>query len=111
MRLFIDTGDSANSWEGFEYVVNRTSPTSAQATLERSTGGWNFETVGKVSYKVTGSALVIKIPKAYLGITTNTFTVNFKWNDNMQKDGDIMDFYSNGDTAPGGRFMYTYKVR
>ncbi len=111
MRLFIDTGDSANSWEGFEYVVNRTSPTSSQATLERSTGGWNFETVGSVAYKVTGNTLVIKIPKSYLGITSKTFTVNFKWNDNMQNDGDIMDFYSNGDTAPGGRFMYTYKVK
>lgn len=111
MRLFIDTGDSDKSWEGFEYVVNRVSPTSAQVTLERSKGGWSFETVGQVAYKVTGSTLVIKIPKSYLGITSDKFTVNFKWNDNMQKDGDIMDFYSNGDTAPGGRFMYTYSVK
>ncbi len=111
MRLFIDTGDSANNWEGFEYVLNRVSPTSTQATLEKSTGGWNFSTVGKVSYKVNGKYLVVKIPKSYLGITGNTFTVNFKWNDNMQTDGDIMDFYTNGDTAPGGRFMYSYVVK
>lgn len=111
MRLFIDTGASDKNWEGFEYVLNRVSPTATEATLEKSTGGWNFSTVGKVSYKVTGNTLVVKIPKSYLGITGNTFTVNFKWNDNMQKDGDIMDFYTNGDTAPGGRFMYSYIVK
>lgn len=111
MRLFIDTGSSDKNWEGFEYVLNRVTPTSSQATLERSTGGWNFSTVGKVSYKVTDNYLVVKIPKSYLGITGDKFTVNFKWNDNMQNDGDVMDFYSNGDTAPGGRFMYSYVVK
>jgi hypothetical protein len=34
--------------------------------------------------------------------------IEFKWNDNMQDDGNIMDFYVNGDTAPGGRFNYVY---
>ncbi|MBQ7699517.1 MAG: hypothetical protein IJT49_04145 [Clostridia bacterium] len=111
MRLFIDTGDSNKNWEGFEYVLNRVSPSSTEATLEKSTGGWNFSTVGKVSYKVNGKYLLVKIPKSYLGISGDTFTVNFKWNDNMQKDGDIMDVYNNGDTAPGGRFMYSYVVK
>ena len=32
----------------------------------------------------------------------------FKWNDNMQENGNIMDFYVNGDTAPGGRFNFVY---
>ena len=26
----------------------------------------------------------------------------------MQAEGDIMDFYNNGDVAPGGRFKYTF---
>jgi hypothetical protein len=26
----------------------------------------------------------------------------------MQEIGNIMDFYVNGDTAPGGRFNYSY---
>ncbi len=32
----------------------------------------------------------------------------FKWNDNMQAPGDVLDFYISGDTAPGGRFNYRY---
>ena len=29
----------------------------------------------------------------------------------MQNEGDIMDFYVNGDVAPGGRFNFVYSVR
>jgi len=36
--------------------------------------------------------------------------IEFKWNDNMQENGNIMDFYVNGDTAPGGRFNFIYKT-
>ena len=53
--------------------------------------------------------LQIKIPKAALGISGNTFSINFKWTDNTLESGNIMDFYLYGDTAPIGRFMYQYK--
>mgnify|MGYP003308982899 CR=1 FL=1 len=33
---------------------------------------------------------------------------NFKLSDNMQNDGDILDFYKSGDVAPGGRFTFVY---
>ncbi len=39
---------------------------------------------------------------------SDTIDLEFKWNDNMQENGDIMDFYINGDTAPGGRFNFVY---
>ena len=29
----------------------------------------------------------------------------------MQDNGNIMDFYVNGDTAPGGRFNYVYTAK
>jgi hypothetical protein len=37
--------------------------------------------------------------------------IEFKWSDNMQSEGDIMDFYINGDVAPGGRFNYVYSTK
>lgn len=33
---------------------------------------------------------------------------NFKWADNMQQPGDVLDFYVSGDVAPDGRFRYLY---
>ena len=34
--------------------------------------------------------------------------IDFKWADNLQKPGDVMDFYLSGDVAPDGRFNYRY---
>ncbi len=117
MRLLIDTdptGVTAN-WEGFEYILNRVSPSGNQAILEKSTGGWNFEQVGTVSFAVKGKRLQVAIPKTLLGFTgTDAVQFNFKWADNTRKDGatqdsgDILDFYQYGDVAPGGRFMFTF---
>ena len=117
MRLLIDTdptGVTAN-WEGFEYIVNRVSPSGGKAILEKSTGGWHFEQVGEVSFSVSGKRLQIAIPKSMLSFTgTDAVQFNFKWADNTWKDGttqdsgDILDFYQYGDVAPGGRFMFTF---
>ncbi|MHC1696031.1 MAG: hypothetical protein AB9835_12350 [Eubacteriales bacterium] len=110
MRLLLDIeGYDAPTWEGFQYIVNRTSP-SDKATLEKSDGGWTWSEVGGVEYSVNGNTLEMKIPKSLLGITGDKFTVNFKWCDNNLESGDIMDFYQYGDTAPQGRFCYVYKA-
>lgn len=109
MRLLLDTGESENSWEGYEYIVNRASPEDGKAIVERSTGGYNWEAVCQADIVVDGNALYIAVPKSALGINTNEFTVNFKWSDNTLAHGDINDFYLHGDTAPGGRFNYVYK--
>lgn len=110
MRLFIDVVgvEDDKNWETFEYVLNRQSPTADKATLERSTGGWNWEKAAEVAYTVSGDTMVVTIPRAALGIGEGDFTVNFKWSDNMQKDGDIMEFYVSGDVAPGARFKYSF---
>ena len=110
MRLFIDVVgvEDDKNWETFEYMLNRESPTADKATLERSTGGWNWEKAAEVAYTVSGDTMVVTIPRSALGIGEGDFTVNFKWSDNMQKDGDIMEFYVSGDVAPGERFKYSF---
>jgi len=117
MRLFIDTDYTGNSqnWEGFEYVINRTNPQNGLCSLERSKGvsedgSWQWENVEcEVKYSVKGNILQLQVPKKALGFEGNTFDFSFKWSDNMQKDGDIMDFYTNGDVAPGGRFCFRFQ--
>ena len=110
MRLLIDTDASglSSNWEGFEYIINRNNPSNGKAALEKSTGGWDWETVGNVDYVKSGKTLQISVPRKLLGLESGTPPLfGFKWSDNMQTDGDIMDFYNNGDVAPGGRFVFT----
>ena len=110
MRVFIDTDPTGVSphWEGFEYVVNRENATENTVTVERSLGGWQFEQTGTAAYAVKGNRMTLTIPAEALGLTKNHIHFNFKLSDNMQADGDIMDFYKSGDVAPGGRFTFVY---
>jgi hypothetical protein len=59
---------------------------------------------------VKGNVLTVCIPKTMLGIPAAEldFEFGFKWTDNTLEDGDIMQWYLNGDVAPVGRFNYCY---
>ncbi|MDP4276074.1 MAG: T9SS type A sorting domain-containing protein [Bacteroidota bacterium] len=112
MRLFIDVDrDKATGWEGYDYVVNRMNPEDS-AIVEKSTTSWNWQKSGSADYVINGKTLVIKVKRSLLGLTGSApINFEFKWSDNMQEDGNIMDFYVNGDVAPGGRFNYVYNER
>lgn len=114
MRLLIDTdgtGASAN-WEGFEFIINRVSPSSdTECTLERSKGGWNWETAGTIRYSVRGNVIQIEVPRTLLGFSEGGATpaFSFKWCDNNltgEYEGDILSLYTDGEAAPNGRFTF-----
>ena len=109
MRLFVDTDTTgiSENWEGFEYVINRNSPENGKVTVEKSTGGWNFEKVAEGEISVKENVMQISVDRSALGLTAKDVKFNFKWSDNMQEN-DIMDFYTNGDVAPGGRFTFVF---
>ena len=58
-------------------------------------------------YNVTDNVMQLRVPRSAVGME-NFVSFNFKLSDNMQKEGDIMDFYLNGDVAPGGRFTFRF---
>ncbi|HDP35316.1 MAG TPA: hypothetical protein ENN29_09435 [Candidatus Hydrogenedentes bacterium] len=110
MRLFINTDGKADTgWEGFDYMVNRTAPDPEHATLEHSGAGWNWKEAANVAWRKEGNRMHLAIPRNALGLDNNNkIDLRFKWADNMQHDGDVMDFTLYGDAAPPGRFVYRY---
>ena len=112
MWLLIDVaGQDGPDWEGFRFLVNRNVATATETSLEVCGGGWNWNPVATVDYRVEGRRLHLAIPRRLLGIAGDAFTVEFKWIDNPQQPGDILDGYIHGDTAPEGRFRYRYSAR
>jgi len=111
MRLFIDIDrNKATGWEGYDYFLNRKSPGDS-IIIEKSTTEWNWEKVGAAAYAVADKAIELKIKKSILGLAdADELNFEFKWSDNMQETGNIMDFYINGDAAPGGRFNFIYQT-
>jgi len=112
MWLLINTRQEGQpSWAGYDFIVNRTVVDKSTTWLEKNTGDWNWKKISPVSFCVEGHELHLAIPSAALGLTDQKITprFDFKWADNIQRPGEIMDFYLSGDVAPAGRFSYRYE--
>lgn len=112
MRLFINIDrDYSTGWKGYDFCLNYENPaSSSQGILSKCTGKeWEWERAGEFEYAVKDNMMEIKISRSALG-ATGSLNFEFKWSDNIQKEGDILDFYVNGDCAPGGRYNFVYKA-
>jgi len=111
MTLWIDVDrDKSTGWEGYDYAINRLGPAGNEAILERSRHGWQWSEVGRVTFRVEGSRMGLRIPRTLLALPSNgTLDLEFKWTDNVPASGDILDFYLHGDVAPSGRFNYRFQ--
>ncbi len=118
MNLYIDSDQSKQGWNTFEYVLNKSAASEKTLVLEKFTADNDYsktEKVADVEYKADGRFMTVKIAKSALGLSGNDYTINFAWTDNVHDEGnydvysgDIMDFYISGDVAPGGRFKYSF---
>lgn len=113
MLLLLRTEGQDQGWEGYSYIVNRIVKDERTTLLERSAGGWNWMTAGEVRYAAAGNELHLAIPRKLLGLADSGREpkFEFKWGDNLLAEGDVMDFYRYGDTAPEGRLNYCYTIR
>ena len=110
MMLFIDSDrNKSTGWYGYDFIVNRVSPKGNKAMIEKNVAGrWEWEPVTQTRFAVTNNKLEMEINRRILNLNGKDIAIEFKWNDNMLENGNIMDFYVNGDTAPGGRFNFVY---
>lgn len=110
MMLFLDTDCSKETgWQGFDYVINYRPPKGSKAYVQKSRlNKWIWEDAGEAQLKVDGNRLMLRVPRKVLALESDPLGIEFKWSDNMQDEGNLMDFYVNGDVAPGARFNYVY---
>jgi hypothetical protein len=109
MRLWIDIDrNKATGWEGYDYVINRLSPDNSAVVEKSINNSWNWSKAGLAEYKINGKVLQLKIARSVFNSEGKELNFEFKWSDNSEGDGNIMDFYTNGDAAPDGRFNYVF---
>ncbi len=103
MNLYLNIDRNyATGWEGFDFAVN---VTGAGRVSKFSDGQWLLSDIGTAEYSVSGNSLRLKVSRELLG-ETGTIDFEFKWSDNILPEGDFMQFYKNGSSAPYGRFNY-----
>lgn len=107
MRLYIDADQNPKTgWNGYDLLVNHTAANAAGLSLHRIGGGKTTE-LARVPYAVKGRDLELALPRPLFGAAP-ALRFDFKWGDNQQKDGDIVEFAIHGDSAPDRRFNYRY---
>ncbi len=114
MWLLIDSDQNPHTgWEGYDFIVNRTIENDHTTWLEKNQGGWRWQKVARVSFRVVGNELQLSLPRRALGLADSPqgLSFDFKWADNLQRPGEVMDFYLSGDVSPAARFNYRYVAR
>lgn len=112
MMLFIDTDrNQSTGWRGYDFIVNRINPREKAYIEQNVENRWEWETMGETNYAIKANKLALEIPRDILNLAKQVVDIEFKWNDNMQENGNLMNFYVNGDTAPGGRFNFVYSEK
>ena len=106
MNVFIVIEGAEGGWNGLQYVVNR-SLDGTTASLDKIENG-AYASVGTAATVVSGRYMLVQVAKRSLGIEGDEFGIVFKVTDNLQKDFDVTDLYTNGDAAPIGRINYSY---
>ncbi len=102
MRLYIDSDRNPKTGRyGYDYRIVR-----GNTLQQYADGAW--KNIKTVKYATEKNKMTITIPKSYLNLSATPINIEFKWADNMQKE-DPLDWYVNGDTAPGGRFNYIFE--
>ena len=118
MNILIKTEASTedNSFAGYNFAVNR-APDGNTTSVEKSMGGWNWESAGAAELLVEGNRMMITVPLSTLGLSADNVKFSFKVADNVQKpswfaaedaEHDILHYYATGDSAPLGRYSYSY---
>ncbi len=110
MNLLLNSdADYSTGWHGYDYIINR-SPNGAVTSIESyaADGEYEFTSVGEAGIHYSGKEMTISVPKNLINITGDSFTIDFKFADNIPEEDDIMLFIDKGDVAPNNRFNYRY---
>jgi len=105
MNLFIGTGElSLKGWEGYEYVINR----SSQGSVDKLDESMKTTSCGQAEVTVKDNIMLITVARSVLGLEANNNSFYFKLADNVENSEDIMDYYVTGCSLPIGRMSFRY---
>ena len=68
---------------------------------------FNCTNVGQAEIKLDGNNLIVKVPRAAVGLTDSA-QFYFKVADGVEHQDDIMDYYVTGRSMPMGHLSYKY---
>ena len=102
MRLYINADRiKVTGWEGYDFMID------GGMLYAFTSEGFETKEIKAVPIKRNGKEMYYTVSRTDLGVG-EVVDLEFKWTDNTQVDGDVLDWYVSGDSAPLGRFNYVY---
>ena len=111
MMLYLNTDTCYNTgWEGYDFMVSIDKNTHKYSLFRHSGNAYTWENIGEIVPFINGNKMYFAIKRSLLGMGNGKeCDIDFKWADNTPAVPDLLDFYTDGDVAPNGRFNYRYK--
>jgi hypothetical protein len=110
MLLLIDADQNPDTgWHGYDSLINQSvvdGHTTAVKRFAPGSDGGAWVDVARVSYRASGNALELAVPRKLLGLKGNALSFDFHWCDNPNDLMDPISLCTSGDSAPNRRFNY-----
>lgn len=109
MNLWLKTAKAEGDLlGGYEFVVNY-EVNGNKSQILRCKSPADMQSVGEADVNVYGKAMIVRIPLEALGLSENSYQVEFKVTDNVQDMvNDPLNLYSTGDAAPIGSLNFSF---
>ena len=105
MCVYLDVDRNYKTgWNGYDYRI-------AEGNRLQKYSGSDWVDEHRVKYYVKENKLMITVARSYIPEFASFLNFEFKWSDNMQNTNNPLDWYLNGDAAPGGRFNWIYSEK
>jgi hypothetical protein len=109
MLLFIDTDQNKSTgWEGYDLVINSEVINQKTTTVKWLNKDGSMGKSVQVPYQVSGNNLMVRVKRLDVD-PAGKLAFDYHWADNIQKIGDITEFFLNGDNAPERRSNYRFQ--
>ena len=108
MQLLVDADrNHETGWNGYDFCINYAPRDAKTCAIARwNNGRWTEFATAPI--QVDQKQVRIAVPRAILNQTTRV-AFDFHWVDNAPIEGDVKAFWTDGDSAPNGRFNYRYQ--
>lgn len=110
LQLLIGTGEPGSRvWECYDYRIGRAYDDSF-ATIDRIGKDFSHMEIGKASYTLQDSILLLRIPRDAIALDTHD-VFYFKVASEVNEPSDLMSYYTSGSCMPMGRLSYLYRMK
>jgi hypothetical protein len=111
MLLLIDAdNNNETGWYGYDFLINKNVKNNRKTSVMKYEKS-QWKEIMQTGCFYSENHLELSVPRKVMGLTSRSFTFDFKWSDNPANLDNPISLCTDGDTAPNRRFNYRFIFR